>query len=123
MTDINVNEIRKITEAANYIGNYLELNYCYLEEYEKFNIKIFEATQKGEKSILFDFVDSKIDKMLTLKEIIFSSRRIYLSSKGGHAINNMFDYPLYLISRGFKVDIMDAQKRHGYYSKSYMISW
>lgn len=123
MKDITASEIQEITRKANESVSFTKQNFPYLDAYEELNKVILEKAKNGENSISFDFVDSSEDKTNSLEEIRRKNNRIYLSSEGGQAINNVHDYPNYLNSRGFNVEIRKSLKRHGYVSKSYYISW
>ena len=120
MADINISDIRKLTQESIKSIDYLIHENEYKDIYEKFNLKIIEKAKSGENSIRFDFVDTDLIETSQPKE---EWRRVYIGIEGGYAEFEMFDYPLYLISKGFKVEIMNSQKRHGYKSKSYLISW
>jgi hypothetical protein len=124
MTDLNINEIRELSRKANSSVIFYIDRYPYLPSYEKLNLALLKNAQEGHCSISFDFIDNSLDKIgdLTYKQVVYKLRRIY-PYEGGNAINSTFNYPDYLISRGFNVEIRKSVKIHGYNSKSYYISW
>lgn len=117
MTDINASQTQKLTLSAK------SVMYPYLESYEEFNKSILSAAMRGENSMSFDFAEGSQPK----PEEDGSKRdtnRIYLDKEGGMASINVYDYPRYLESRGFKVEIREPQKKNrGYKAKSYYITW
>lgn len=127
MSDINLNQIKKITRRANKRINFNEFRFPYLEAYKLFNEKIKEAAKEGKNTITFDFVYNKegIDKSMPLNQIERLESRIYLLRKEGQANINVYDYPSYLISRGFNVEVGEEspESSHGYLTKTYVISW
>lgn len=123
MNDILASEIKVITRQANESISYSKLKYPYLDSYEKLNKVIIEKAKNGENSIIFDFIDNKEDFTKSLEEIKKNNNRIYLSTDGGQAIHDVYDFPHYLISRGFNVEIRKSLRQHGYNSKAYYISW
>ncbi|QXP60266.1 hypothetical protein [Olleya sp. HaHaR_3_96] len=98
-------------------------NYLFKKEYEKFNDKIIKVAKGGDNFVMFDFVDKELDGSDILSDLRRNHKRIYFSSTGGQATHNMLESPLYLISKGFKVEIRESQNTHGYPSKTYFISW
>ena len=127
MVDINLAQIQEICRKSKNAVDISEFRFPYQESYKSFNQKIIESAEKGKNSITIDFVyfSKEIDKKLTLEEIEKSSYRIYLKVDGGQAEINLYNYPLYLISRGFKVEIIENIKQHFHQNptKKYVISW
>lgn len=123
MQNITATEAREITRKANESISFAELKFPYIDTYEKLNEKILEKAKNGENSISFDFVDYTVDKQKTLEEIQREGNRIYIYPEGGHASHNVYNYPNYLIARGFNVEVRKSLLQHGYISKSYYISW
>lgn len=121
--DILASEIKEVTRKATESICFSKLKYPYIDSYEKLNKAIVEKAKNGENSILFDFVDNKEDFTKSLEEIKKNHNRIYLSIDGGQAIHDVYEYPDYLISRGFNVEIRKSLRLHGYISKAYYISW
>ena len=126
---MNYSEIQEkliLTDKTQENHSFLELEFPYKTSYELMNIAIIKAAKDGELHINFDFVDCDLskNKEKTLKEIESESRMIYPSYDSfTYALKETFNYPRYLAARGFKIEIKDALKRHGYISKSYHISW
>lgn len=127
MFDIDLVQIQEICKKSKQSIDLSEFRFPYKESYKSLNQKIIEAAEEGKNSISLDFIYSTkgIDKNLTLYEIEKSCYRIYLYQNGGQAEINLYDYPLYLITRGFKVEIIENLKphQHGCPTKKYMISW
>ena len=123
MENFTAIEIREITREANQSASFAKSKFPYLDSYERMNNAIIEKAKNGENSISFDFVDNDQDEKKSIEEIQKLDNRIYAGSKGGQAIHNVYDYPNYLIARGFNVEIRKPLKQHGYISKSYYISW
>jgi len=123
MLDITSKQIQEVTRLAQKSNSFGEIKFPYLESYEVLNNAILEKAKTGENSISFDFVDDEIDENISMKELKKNKNRIYPHSGVVYAINDVYDYPNYLIARGFNVEIREANKRHGYISKSYFISW
>lgn len=123
MEDITAIEVQKITALANESMSFGILKYPFLDSYRELNKAILEKARSGENSISFDFVDTKKNDAEKLEIIKQNSNRIYPHSGICYALNDTYDYPNYLLSRGFKVEIQKAEKRHGYVSKSYRIFW
>ncbi|RBN51095.1 hypothetical protein [Flavobacterium psychrolimnae] len=127
MFDINLVQIQEICKKSKQSIDLSEFRFPYQESYKSLNQKIIEAAEEGKNLISIDFVYSLtgINKSLTLNEIEKLYYRIYLNQDGGLAEINLYDYPLYLITRGFKVEIIENLKQHlhGYPTKKYMISW
>jgi hypothetical protein len=123
MKDITLIEIKELTRNANESILFTKHRFPYLDVYETLNEAIFTKAKNGENSISFDFVDNLEDEINTIGEIKRNHNRIYLSHEGGQAMYNVYDYPNYLNSRGFNVEIRKKLKQHGYTSKSYYISW
>ena len=124
MADITLKQVQEITSAAK---SSLEMRFPYKESYEKFNDIIVSTSREGINSVTFDFVyrPEEPEKHLTLLEIERGTYRIYLQKEGGQAEIDVYDYPLYLLTKGFKVEILDKsmKSRHGYLTKQYLISW
>ena len=123
MTDLNLNEIQNITRLAKKSEPFLSELYPYIDEYKELNEAILEKSKQGENCIDFDFIDSKLKNDESLEDILKNNRRIYPHNGICYALYNTYNYPFYLTSKGFKVEIRQSQKRHGYVSKSYHISW
>ena len=123
MEDLTAIEVKKITMLANESIMYDILKYPYLDSYLELNAAILEKAKNGESSISFDFIDNQIHNGDTLELIKFNNNRIYPHSGGSSAMNNTYDYPNYLLARGFKVEVRKAEMHHGYLAKSYFISW
>lgn len=123
MQDINIFEVRELTRKANESRLFAESRFPYLDEYEKYNNAILEKAKMGESSISFDFVDDLLDGQKSFNEIQWNQNRIYPRPKGGQSFNNTYNYPNYLVVRGFNVEIRKSIEHHGYKSKSYYISW
>ena len=123
MNDILASEMNEITRQATESISFSKLKFPYLNSYEKLNNAILEKAKNGENSIIFDFVDDKEDFTKSLEEVKKNNNRIYLSIDGGQAIYDVYEYPHYLIFRGFNVEIRKSLRRHGYISKAYYISW
>ena len=94
-----------------------------MDSYNELNKAILEKARNGENSISFDFIDSKLKVDENYETIKLNNNRIYPHSGVCYALHNTYEYPDYLIARGFNVEIRKAQKRHGYVTKSYFISW
>ena len=126
MTYTDVLEALIMTTPKKDGQSFLELEFPYKSSYEPLNLAIIESAKEGKNSISFDFIDSDLSDIenKTLKEIQENFRRIYPSYKSWtYASYNTYDYPKYLSARGFKVEIKDSIKNHGYLTKSYYISW
>jgi hypothetical protein len=113
MKDITVTEIIEITRQANESIAYAETKFQYLEAYKEFNELILEKARAGENSIILDFIYNSDD----------NHGRIYASSNGGQASSGVYNYPNYLLSKGFNVEIRKSLGQHGYTTKAYFISW
>lgn len=113
MKDITASEINEITRQANESIPYAQTKFEYLEAYKEFNELILEKARAGENSIILDFISSSND----------NHGRIYASSDGGQASSGVSNYPNYLLSRGFNVEIRKSLRQHGYITKAYFISW
>jgi hypothetical protein len=120
-------EILILSDRVNKNQSYLEGEFPYQSCYEPMNLAILDAAKKGSNSISFDFIDNDLtvlDEDTTLKNFERETFRIYPSyDGGGQAVYNTYYYPKYLAARGFKIEIKEPLKRHGYQSKSYFISW
>ncbi|MGG7034923.1 MAG: hypothetical protein ACI7YS_06975 [Flavobacterium sp.] len=123
MKDISAIEVREITRQTNESIFFAKSKFPYVDAYESLNKAILEKAKNGENSISFDFVDGSVDDKKSLVEIQKSENRIYESSKGGQATFDVYNYPHYLVARGFNVEIRKSLKLRGYNSKSYYISW
>lgn len=123
MQDFTAIEIKEITRQANESISFTKFKFPYLDSYEELNKAILEKAKNGENSINFDFVDNSKDVTNKQETIEENHNRIYLNTEGGQALYNVYDYPNYLNSRGFNVEVRESLKRHGYVSKSYYISW
>lgn len=117
MSDITLSEIQAITRKVN------ETTFPYMESYERLNKAIIAKAKKGNNSISFDFVDTKPNVNDTFEQIQTNYNRIYPLSEKGQALHNVYDYPRYLMARGFKVEIRKSLAQRGYLTKSYFISW
>ena len=123
MKDITALEINQITKLANKSYNFGISKYPHMDSYNELNKAILEKARNGENSISFDFIDSKLKVDENYETIKLNNNRIYPHSGVCYALHNTYEYPDYLIARGFNVEIRKAQKRHGYVTKSYFISW
>ena len=126
MSDINLIEIKHLTKRANNALSFDEFRYPYKESYELLNQMIIDRAKIGLNFILFDFVnnDQKTLGKLINSEHQTNSFRIYPENKEWvYAKYDVCDYPIYLISKGFSVEIRKPIKNHGYQSLSYYISW
>ena len=123
MENITAFEVQKITRQATEAILYTEKSYPYLDSYKDLNKAIVERAEAGENSISFDFVDTITHSDSTVGVVQHRHNRIYLSTKGGQAEYEVFDYPNYLLSKGFGVEIRKPQRQHGYIAKSYFITW
>ena len=123
MADITVSEIQDITKEANDSVLFATLKYPFLDSYKELNKLILEEARNGKNSISFDFIDNFEDKTKSVQEMEKSLNRIYISTEFGQAIYDVYNYPNYLLSKGFQVEIRKSFRQHGYNSKSYYISW
>ncbi len=123
MLDITAKETQEVTRLAKKSVSFGETKFPYLDSYEILNKAILEKAKVGENSISFDFVDNKVDENIAVKELKKDKNRIYPHSGIVYAIHDVYDYPNYLTARGFNVEIREPNKKHGYVSKSYFISW
>ena len=123
MNDFTAIEIKQITKLVNGSIPFSELRFPYLNEYEEFNKLILKKAQDGENSIGFDFIDYPLNETESLFDIKNNHYRIYADNNGGQASYKVYDYPNYLISRGFNVEIRKSVGSHGYSTNSYFISW
>lgn len=123
MKEFNAIEIKKMAFEANNSTSFAESRFPYLELYERFNNDIIQAAKEGKSNISFDFIDDlTVNGNLSLDEVRRDMNRIYHPKVSG-AIHHLYDYPNYLLARGFNVEIREANSNHGYRSKSYYISW
>ena len=123
MKEFNALEIKMITLEANKASSFSENRFPYQDAYERFNNDIIEIAKDGKNNISFDFIDDlTVNGNLSLDEIRRDMNRIYHPKVSG-AIHHLYDYPNYLLARGFNVEIREANSNHGYRSKSYYISW
>jgi hypothetical protein len=113
MKDITATEIKEITRQANESIDYAETKFQYLEAYKEFNEMILEKARAGENSIILDFINSSDD----------NHGRIYASYDGGQASYGANNYPNYLLSKGFNVEIRKSLGQHRNITKAYFISW
>jgi hypothetical protein len=123
MADLKIIEIQTITKEAITSINFLEQYYPYVEEYEELNNAILEKSKLGINFIDFDFIDNEIKGSEKIDDIYKNYRRIYPHYGSCNALYNTFNYPLYLISKGFNVEVRKSLKKHGYVSKSYHVTW
>lgn len=123
MKDITVSEVKKMAQGAKEAQEFGEERFPYLEAYGELNQAIIEKAKVGGNSISFDFVDEQMKNETPFLDVKKEHNRIYLSTEGGQAEYNVYDYPSYLIARGFNVEIRKSQRSHGYKAKSYFISW
>ncbi|MGM5471325.1 hypothetical protein ACS386_13690 [Flavobacteriaceae bacterium LMO-SS05] len=126
MTYSEIQEILILTNKNRKNQSFLEIEFPYKQSYELMNLAIINAAKNGKKYVDFDFIDSDLSKIKdkTINEIERDIRRIYPSyDSWTNAIKDTFNYPRYLASRGFEIEIRDSLKNHGYASKSYHISW
>ena len=126
MNDINLIEIKDLTRKANNSLSFNEFRYQYKESYKLLNQMIIDNAKIGVNYILFDFVntDQKTIENLINSEHQKNSFRIYSENKEWiYAEYDVCDYPVYLIGKGFNVEVRKSTKNHGYKSLSYYISW
>lgn len=117
MADINISEIRHLTLEANDSRTLQEIRFPYQDSYKVLNELLVDAAKSGKNHISFDFINSDSESKK-------DAYRIYPEIKEWtYAIYDVFDYPNYLLSKGFNVEIRKSQKSHGYCSLSYFISW
>lgn len=122
MEDITAIKVKEISQKANDSVLYSTLRFPYLNSYKDLNKEIIEKAKIGETSIYFDFIDNTSDNDKSLGDIKKNHNRIY-SKASDYALRGVYDYPSYLISRGFNVEVRKSIKKHGYISKTYFISW
>lgn len=116
-------EIKRITLEANKVVPFAESRFPYMDVYERFNNDIIQAAKEGKNNISFDFIDDlTANGQLSFDEVRKVTNRIYHPKVSG-GVHDLYDYPNYLLARGFNVEIREANSIHGYRSKSYYISW
>lgn len=103
MKDITLSEIQAITSEATRSEPFGKKRFPYLESYKALNEAIIEKAKKVENSIRFDFTEDAPVPSNSIQDLKAYGGRIYLSLEGGQAEYDVYDYPSYLISRGFKV--------------------
>ena len=117
MADINFSEVKKLTRNSNNSQTLQEFRYPYKDNYKLLNELIIESAKSGKNYISFDFINSDND----VKE---NGYRIYAQNKEWtYAEYDVYDYPNYLIAKGFNVEVRKNEKNHGYKTLSYYISW
>lgn len=123
MKEFSASEIKKITSEANNATSFAENRFPYQDAYERFNNDIIQTAKEGKNNISFDFVDDlTVNEKLSFDEVRKVTNRIYHPKVSG-AVYDLYNYPNYLLARGFNVEIREANSSHGYRSKSYYISW
>ena len=123
MKEFNAFEIKKITSESTNASSFAENRFPHLDTYERFNNDIIQAAKEGKNNISFDFVDDlTVNEKLSFDEVRKVTNRIYHPKVSG-AVYDLYNYPNYLLARGFNVEIREANSSHGYRSKSYYISW